>query len=526
MFQLELYLYLYLKNEEDREGCRKAKTADHILLSISSIEKPDDFFLPEHQAAIVITDDAKFACGLAAPHEPALQVVFIGENEEVQSLFGLGVLDIWPIQESKELRAARCSALIRRTRDQAGYGVYQDLLTATIETSPDLIWYKRKDGVHALVNDMFANAVGKNKEEIIGKKNTAIWETLDEKSAKIYSSTERATMESGRTLSFDEPIMSCGKMKQFTTYKTPIYDWFGKLWGTVGFGHDVTDFSNMGHALTILVDSLPFPVLLMDPDWGVVKMNEEFRGILEANGDDWENFDYRKWKGERFHPVREKKVDEEHHSAVEEVEIKLLGSPWIYIVTEREIRDSFDHLTGYICLFNDVTFQRTYEQRILTAANTDAMTGLYNRRYFYEYMKNNVNGPQTLLYMDLDHFKEVNDTQGHAMGDHVIIRTAELIKELFPDGVGARLGGDEYAVLLPGKKTQEELAERCREMEIAVRNIDCGGDVFVTVSIGVARTSGKGYLSADELIRIADRQMYDVKAEHHKNGDEINASSD
>ena len=167
-----------------------------------------------------------------------------------------------------------------------------------------------------------------------------------------------------------------------------------------------------------------------------------------------------------------------------------------------------------------MTFQRTYEQRILTAANTDAMTGLYNRRYFYEYMKNNVNGPQNLLYMDLDHFKEVNDTQGHAMGDHVIIRTAELIKELFPDGVGARLGGDEYAVLLPGKKTQEELAERCREMEIAVRNIDCGGDVFVTVSIGVARTSGKGYLSADELIRIADRQMYDVKAEHHKNGDE------
>lgn len=403
MFQLELYLYIDLKNEEDVLSCCKAESAEDVNLQINSIENSDLFLRSGDQTAVVITDNPKFACSLAASRKPTLDVVFCGEDETVFPYFGNGVLDIWPLHEDAALCRARCTSLIRRVRDRMGYRSYKKSLSDTTETPLDLI-----------------------------------------------------------------------------------------------------------------VDSIPFPVVIVDPEWKVKKMNEDFRGFLEANGESDRDFSYQDWKNTHFLRVQNKKTDKERHSQAEEVEIELLGTPSSYIVTEREIRDSEDHLTGYVCLFQDITFQRIYEQRILTVANTDAMTGLYNRRYFYEYMKQMAREPMTLLYMDLDHFKEVNDTAGHDMGDKVIIRTSELIKECFPDGVGSRLGGDEFAVVLHGKLPQEALTERCRKMEEEVRKIPCGEGLFVTVSIGVARSSGSGFLTTDELIKIADRQMYDVKAEHHK----------
>lgn len=519
MFLLELHFYLAISEEEEKKALKQAKGKENSPLFFYEVTGYRDLDIPSDSGGTLITRDVADVKGIYDMGHPHVHVIYCGDSEAVKAYLGTtALLDIWPEKESPAVRTARLESIVERLNDKFGYWTYQSLLEATIDTSPDLIWFKRQDGIHTLVNDVFAATVNKTKEDIEGRDHFYIWDvTRDEtQGANDCSESEEQVIAAGHMLTFEEPVKTRSGMKQLTTYKTPVYDWFGRIWGTLGFGHDVTDFSNMGIELSILVDSLPFPVVIFDTDWKVVRMNEEFKGILESNGDDDEDFSYLEWKEKRMIPVHMQEYSEERHAVMQEVSIEILGSPWTYIVTEQEIRDYFDNVSGYCCLFQDVTFQRTYEQTILNAANTDVLTGLFNRRYFYEYVNDHSREMMTLLYMDLDHFKAVNDTYGHAKGDEVLKKTASYIRIFFPDGIAARLGGDEYAVILVGRQNKTDLAERCGEMERAVRLIPCGGDLFVTVSIGLAETNGEEALSADEFIHLADQRMYDIKAEHHK----------
>ncbi len=114
-------------------------------------------------------------------------------------------------------------------------------------------------------------------------------------------------------------------------------------------------------------------------------------------------------------------------------------------IHENSVYDVFNHVAGKLCIFRDVTVERDLEKQIRHSSNTDFLTGLYNRRCFYQYIHNN-RGSRTvsLMYIDLDRFKEVNDTYGHKVGDAVLVHTADVLRQLFRDDFVARLGGDEF----------------------------------------------------------------------------------
>ncbi|GIF66766.1 hypothetical protein Ais01nite_48010 [Asanoa ishikariensis] len=146
-------------------------------------------------------------------------------------------------------------------------------------------------------------------------------------------------------------------------------------------------------------------------------------------------------------------------------------------------------------------------------ARTDDLTGLPNRRALYEHL-DALATPATLLLLDLDGFKEVNDSIGHAAGDQVLAQTADRIKVvLAPQQVLARLGGDEFAILLPGA-TLAEAADLAWRIHVAVTCPSHLGDkqIRLGVSIGV---SGTHLADADagsgELLRTADIAMYVAK---------------
>lgn len=519
MFLLELHFYLALKNEEDKKALQKARGSKQVPLIFKEVDGYDGMNRPEDEGGTLITDDIEDVRKVYELDHPHVHVIYVGESEDVEPyLWTTAVTDIWPARESAEVRTARMEFMVGRLSDKFGHWTYRELLETTIDTSPDLIWFKREDGIHTLVNNVFAQTVNKEKADIQGKDHFYIWDvTRDETQGENdCSESERQVIAAGHTLTFEEPVKTHGGMKQLTTYKTPVYDWFGRIWGTVGFGHDVTDFSNMGIELQILVNSLPDAAVIFDADWKAVEMNQQFQEYLAANGDSVENFQYLEWKQKRMKPIRGQRYNEARHAIEQEMSLDLAGDPRTINVQEQEIRDFFDNISGYFCVFSDITFQRTYEQTILNAANTDVLTGLFNRRYFYEYVDKHQSEPMTLLYLDLDHFKAVNDTYGHAMGDEVLKKTATLVRNFFPNGVSARLGGDEYAVILPGFSSHEQLSEKCEELEKAVAAIPCGGDdVHVTVSIGQAFSDGTSALSADDFIHLADQEMYEVKAEHH-----------
>jgi diguanylate cyclase (GGDEF)-like protein len=152
-----------------------------------------------------------------------------------------------------------------------------------------------------------------------------------------------------------------------------------------------------------------------------------------------------------------------------------------------------------------------------TRATTDALTGLPNRRYFDEFCallarRRRADDAVGILIVDIDHFKTVNDTWGHGIGDEVLKLVARAITTAVrDDDVPARFGGEEFAVLLrkPAPSVAVDVAERVRE---AVARLDLGdlGPDFVTVSVGVAVAESADQPIAD-VIESADRALYEAK---------------
>jgi diguanylate cyclase (GGDEF)-like protein/PAS domain S-box-containing protein len=158
--------------------------------------------------------------------------------------------------------------------------------------------------------------------------------------------------------------------------------------------------------------------------------------------------------------------------------------------------------------------------RLAYAATHDALTGLSNRVHFTERLDHAIASAQRdgsnvgLLYMDLDRFKEVNDTLGHHCGDQVLVAVSERIRAVVREvDTVARLGGDEIAVVLSGMSVDSDLAETAGRIRavLGAPVPTSGGEVTMTVSIGTART-GPEQLSGAELLSEADASMYRAKA--------------
>lgn len=152
------------------------------------------------------------------------------------------------------------------------------------------------------------------------------------------------------------------------------------------------------------------------------------------------------------------------------------------------------------------------------AAVTDGLTGMYNRRYFddalAEYLKafGRIGKPVGMIILDLDHFKIVNDTHGHDVGDEVLRQVADCLQVFtrYHD-VLARLGGEEFAILSPNITERQlyNLADRIRQA-IAQLNIQ-NGNVTVKVTVSAGLAIWDGHESGDELYRRADKQLYEAK---------------
>nr|WP_211113668.1 GGDEF domain-containing phosphodiesterase [Azospirillum endophyticum] len=170
----------------------------------------------------------------------------------------------------------------------------------------------------------------------------------------------------------------------------------------------------------------------------------------------------------------------------------------------------------------DVSDRKSYEARLVHQATHDFLTRLPNRAYLVRWLHDRQAGAQdtgrsdlALLFLDLDGFKVVNDSLGHAVGDRVLVAAAERIAGLLgPGEFVARLGGDEFVVAIPAG--QEEAIARARALEIAFQRPLCAGgmDLRVGLSIGLAVDDGTGD-DPDSLLRDADIALYRAK-EHGK----------
>jgi len=168
----------------------------------------------------------------------------------------------------------------------------------------------------------------------------------------------------------------------------------------------------------------------------------------------------------------------------------------------------------------EITRRINAEEELKRLASLDSLTGIYNRRAFFELAENELarslryDSSITFLMMDIDHFKIVNDTFGHLVGDQVLIAFAQLCKNhLRSFDLLARYGGEEFITLLPGTNLSEgkAIAERIRILAEAMKFPFKKSTLSITLSIGVVELKEGHPVSLSVLIEQADQALYQAK---------------
>lgn len=171
-------------------------------------------------------------------------------------------------------------------------------------------------------------------------------------------------------------------------------------------------------------------------------------------------------------------------------------------------------------LIRNITEHKAWENSIEYAANTDALTGLYNRRYCMNVLKECAEEKQifSLCFADLDRLKYVNDNFGHAYGDDYIKQAARLLKESFREGdVICRYGGDEFVIIVKtcvGQSIElrmEKVRERLEKMASTSQR-----EYSMSISYGIIFCDENSELSVEEILSEADEKMYYFKQLHRK----------
>lgn len=175
----------------------------------------------------------------------------------------------------------------------------------------------------------------------------------------------------------------------------------------------------------------------------------------------------------------------------------------------------------------DIQKEKQEKENLLKKSQRDGLTNLYNiescKDQVMEYLQQKAeNEIDAFLICDIDHFKEINDTFGHFVGDQVLIGTADMLRNLFRSSdITARLGGDEFVVFMKDAKTSETVNEKCAQLCREFKRtlaID-GKTLSLTISVGAAVAAGGGH-TYDTLYRRADAALYAVK-ERGKDGFEV-----
>lgn len=204
-----------------------------------------------------------------------------------------------------------------------------------------------------------------------------------------------------------------------------------------------------------------------------------------------------------------------------EHELRILDKDnnYIWITNKLSIfsRDSQGNPIEIIGTVQDIDYKKKLEEKLHIQAYYDELTGLYNRNKFINELQNQVDNKSesfSLLFIDLNKFKSINDTYGHDIGDFVLLETAKRLKNIFlKDHIIARLGGDEFTVIIRNCKSKNDLEQYIKKILVSLEKpyIYDSFSFTVNASIGGVISPNKIVDSAKDMLRLADIAMYQSK---------------
>lgn len=465
--------------------------------------------------------------GAGAVHEVVFhKAAFLDSSGQVGGLVG-GILDITARKQAQnQLQESE-----RRT-----HALYT-LLRCVADNVPDMIWAKDVDKRYLFVNKAICEQLlqAENTNEPLGKDDLffaqrarsqhpddAQWHTFGES----CQDSDALTLQRGCTGQFDEAGHVQGHFLALDVHKAPLIDDTGCTIGVVGSARDVTAEhaaqEKLRIAALVLANSSE-ALMLSDAHGQIVDINPAFTQMTgytrdEAVGKSTEFLRSDKHEA-HFYQSKWTQIEAAGRWQGEVWNQRKNGeifAAWLTINTLYQEDGSVHRRVG---LFSDITDKKRADELIWTQANFDQLTSLPNRRMFQDRLVQDLKKAQragsrlALMFLDLDRFKQVNDTLGHAMGDLLLAEAARRIAACTREAdTVARIGGDEFTVILAEMFDTSGIDRIANDMLDSLTQPFVLGteQVQVSVSIGVALYPDDAQ-TQDELLNNADKAMYAAK---------------
>jgi polar amino acid transport system substrate-binding protein len=288
--------------------------------------------------------------------------------------------------------------------------------------------------------------------------------------------------------------------------------------------HSDEALQNERRLLRLLIDNLPDPVYVKDT-WGrKVLVNRAYQQAEEA-GQRYKGSSPREGQdipeGTFLSGTDDEALIRSGESVInrEECLPDQDGQEKWFLTSKIPLRETDGSVNGLIGISRDVTERKRLEERLTRMAHYDILTGLPSRTLFLERATIGLAQARrsgalcAVFFIDLDHFKTVNDTLGHSVGDELLKDTAAKLMACVRDcDTVARLGGDEFTIFLPGLEQVNKayaIAERIRS-QFNVPRLIAGNELFITASVGIAMCPEDGE-NMETLMKNADTAMYGAK---------------
>ncbi len=404
---------------------------------------------------------------------------------------------------------------------------------ALADILPQAICRKDEDGRYLFVNQRYCAWVGRASGEIIGKTD---FDLFAHEVAQILCEDDRRAFEGGE--SFPTKYELPGREGVLThVLRGPVRDDVGHtsavyavVWEESGDKlQKHLDLEQEIFLLRALMDTIPDSIYFKDRDSRFSWINRytaaKFGIVGPAEADGKTDFDFFtvEHAGQAFRDEQEiirtgrPLVNLEEKETLPDGHIKWAST------TKMPLRDAGGRIIGTFGISRDITEKKHFEDQLAHQAFYDPLTQLPNRALFHDrldhlFRRGRRKGAKpflfSVIYLDLDRFKGVNDSLGHAAGDDLLVQFGRRLETcLRPGDTLARVGGDEFTVLLEDIASEADattVAERIHRALTPPFNVN-GTEIFSSASVGIALSS-TGYKQPQDMLRDADTAMYRAKA--------------
>lgn len=476
--------------------------------------------------AIMVKKIIPYALEIPNPTQLAAEVA--AEIQERREAFVALKTTELSLRESQELLRTANLELEGRVESRTKELARQSsVLRGIIDSIPDLIVLKDTDSKYLGSNKAFEKFVGLPESEQIGKTD---YELFDSNIALNLRDKDRKTLETGETGKEEEWVtFPDGSKTLMSTVRTPFHGPGGEILGLVGISRDITyrmEVENTLRQAAKVFESTHEGVIITDAEKRILMVN---RAFTELTG-----YTATEVMGESTDMLQSSRHDKDFFRRMW-IEIKTAGHWQGEVWSRRKNNEEFPQLLStsgvkddegkviqYVTVFSDISKIKETEAELEFLAHHDPLTRLPNRRLLLSRIQHGIElvqrngGLMALLMLDLDRFKDVNDSFGHATGDELLQQVADrLAKRLRTVDTLTRLGGDEFTVLLQSITNREDAARVATEIVVMLGEpwfLSNGFEVRIGSSVGIALYPE--YCStAEEMLQQADTALYQAKEE-------------